>query len=1229
MKKIILIVSVLFTLSANAIDYYVSASGNDSNNGTSTSTPWKTLNKVNSASLQAGDRVLFKRGDTFYGKIKDPLKGRSGSPITFGAYGSGDKPVITGFTTVSSWTNKGSNIWESTDAVSTLPDLNMVLVNGVNTPMGRYPNGDASYPFLPNFYKFQSVTGGAGEPSSITSNSLNNGVNWTGAEIVVRVTQWLLDRAKITGQTGNTIHFVNRTPGDPLEPNWGFFIQNDIRTLDQQNEWYYNPSTKRISIYSNGMPSNVQVATIDTLFDSHNNKTNEIAHVIVEDLSFIGANRTALSFNGNGNKNIPIVKNNSIKYAGEHGIQTSGLSYALIEHNSVSNAGGSGIWLANGEKLMIRNNHVHMTGVISVMEFGGFGGSGIFTFSKTPKTIIQYNRIDSSDNNGIHFAGDSVKILNNFITNSSLIKGDAGGIYSFGFGQKGRLIDGNIVLNGIGFPRGTPDNSYYAFGIYTDVCDDVKITNNTVIGQSASGVVLRIANKIIFENNTVYDGGRGNWANASLFLQGDGGEFSGWTKNNVVKNNILFARNSDQYPLKFYGQDANRVSSFGIIDSNYYVKPLSTSQVVVNLDDLSKRKIQTLSEWRSYSGKDYFTQPSPKSITNLDDIRVEYNASNDSKVVNLGASYVDAKGNRYNGSVTIEPWRSVILIYDGPAIQSPTFTAGEEQVIELPTNNVTLTGKITSGAENVQSVLWIKKSGGKATIENSSIISTSVTDLEEGVYVFELKITDIKGVTATDTVKVTVNAASNKAPTANAGADKTITLPTNNVTLTGSGSDEDGTITNYLWTKKSGPSAFEIVNATSSTTEVTGLTEGIYVFELKVTDNKGATATSSIKVTVNAASNKAPTANAGADKTITLPTSNVTLTGSGSDEDGTISNYLWTKKSGPSDFKIVNAASATTEVTGLSEVIYVFELKVTDNKGATATSSVKVTVNAAPNKAPTANAGGDKTITLPTNSVILTGSGSDEDGTITNYLWTKKSGPSAFQFVNDASPVTEVTGLTEGMYVFEIKVTDNKGATATSSVKVTVYAGNELNESPIADAGNDMTITDPISQVTLSGKAKIISGQLKSIEWRQISGPKAARIESSNKYVTKVSDLIAGNYEFELIIMDDKNRVGRDSVKVIVALGKLSKEVESNSFKVYPNPVRNLATLEINSVKVNEALTIIVSDLNGRIMMKKTITSSDYNFQDKMNLSNLTKGVYIITILFNEADKKTQKIIKM
>ncbi len=59
---------ILFSVYVNATNYYVSSSGNDANSGTSESSPWKTLNKVNSFTPKPGDQILFKRGDEWTGQ---------------------------------------------------------------------------------------------------------------------------------------------------------------------------------------------------------------------------------------------------------------------------------------------------------------------------------------------------------------------------------------------------------------------------------------------------------------------------------------------------------------------------------------------------------------------------------------------------------------------------------------------------------------------------------------------------------------------------------------------------------------------------------------------------------------------------------------------------------------------------------------------------------------------------------------------------------------------------------------------------------------------------------------------------------------------------------------------------------------------------------------------------------------------------------------------------------
>lgn len=96
-------------------------------------------------------------------------------------------------------------------------------------------------------------------------------------------------------------------------------------------------------------------------------------------------------------------------------------------------------------------------------------------------------------------------------------------------------------------------------------------------------------------------------------------------------------------------------------------------------------------------------------------------------------------------------------------------------------------------------------------------------------------------------------AQANLTPTVLAGADQSITLPNSTVTLSGSASDGDGTISSYLWTKQSGPSGGAISSAASPNTGITGLLEGVYLYRLTATDNSSGSSFDEMQITVNPA----------------------------------------------------------------------------------------------------------------------------------------------------------------------------------------------------------------------------------------------------------------------------------------------------------------------------------------------------------------------------------------
>ncbi len=95
---------------ASATIYYVDAtSGVDSNAGTSPATAWRTLTKVNGTAYFAGDRIRFKRGEAWRGRLAILRQGTEANPIVFEPYGEGAAPILNSSQLVTNWTPTPGN----------------------------------------------------------------------------------------------------------------------------------------------------------------------------------------------------------------------------------------------------------------------------------------------------------------------------------------------------------------------------------------------------------------------------------------------------------------------------------------------------------------------------------------------------------------------------------------------------------------------------------------------------------------------------------------------------------------------------------------------------------------------------------------------------------------------------------------------------------------------------------------------------------------------------------------------------------------------------------------------------------------------------------------------------------------------------------------------------------------------------------------------------------------
>jgi PKD domain len=98
-------------------------------------------------------------------------------------------------------------------------------------------------------------------------------------------------------------------------------------------------------------------------------------------------------------------------------------------------------------------------------------------------------------------------------------------------------------------------------------------------------------------------------------------------------------------------------------------------------------------------------------------------------------------------------------INTGSINQPPVACAGNDKTITMPENIVQLDGSCSTDPDNnITGYLWTKIAGPSSfNINNANAVNTQVTNLAEGTFLFQLKVTDAAGFSSTDTVQIIVN----------------------------------------------------------------------------------------------------------------------------------------------------------------------------------------------------------------------------------------------------------------------------------------------------------------------------------------------------------------------------------------------------------------------------------------------------------------------------------------
>lgn len=1205
-----LLVILLFACSVNSVkatNYYFSTlSGNDSRTAAEAqnpSTPWKTLNKLNSffTSLKPGDSALLKRGEIFPGSLNISKSGTSGSPIVIGAFGTGNKPVITSLKTLSSWTSVGNGIYESYNS-DLGTSLNVVLLNGVQQRLGRYPNADAP---LGGYLYLESHSG----TTSITDKQLTSATNWTGAEIAVRQRRWKIDRATITKHSGTTITHTGTT-GEPYD-GYGYFIQKHIKTLDQFGEWYYNTSTKKLSIYfGSKSPSSyvIEAATgTDLVF------TDKASYIVFDNLNIRGANEWSFEINGGSNN---YLKNCNLQFAGKGGIASNTHPYLKIEYCTVSDINNNSVNLGYADHAVVRYNKILNTSVLAGMGSSG-EAAGIGIITNGDNNIIEYNEIRKTGYNAISLLnGNNVTIKNNFIDSFCLIKDDGGGIYSYGSSSETRTgikVTGNIIMNGVGAGYGSSDmEKTSAEGLYLDGnASGMEISNNTIT-RTNRGIYLHSTRYITIKNNTIYNN------TIQLILKEK--QALGSLRNTVVTNNILFSKTPNQLALSFisYTDDIN---SFGKFDSNYYARPINDRLVI---STSYENKAGTVSQsmdlecWQDKYKKDLHSKRSPKQIAPYKLTRLV--GSN--RITNGSLATISGL---QTGSCTISLSTSGIL--DGSFLQiSP---ASRNSTV------YTKVGSVTAGKK------YILRYSVRGSVDSSMAIKTFLRQTNSPYSIFAPAQSRRVGITRSENEVIFIPTSSQSAASVVFQVDDKNKYYLDNIEFY----EAEATITDIEDSLR-----FEY-NATNASKSIA--LNGTYI------DMRNKSYSNSIVLqpytsvilikTGNGPANLRPTIS------ITDPLNNARfttpvnteITAVATDPDGTISkvefyngnDLLITENKAPYNYPLKNLLPGTYTITA----------KAYDNKSLS-TTSTPITINiAAPNASPTVNIvspENNATFNAPVNTEI-TAIAADTDGRIskvefysdTILLTTKYSAPYTCPLQN----------LPAGNYSIIAKAYDDSSlATVSAPLSISIVPTSGAPIVSLVTPANSASFALGTT-ITLKATASSPNGKISKVEF--YNGTSLLRTEKYLPYSWDWKDVPLGNYVITAKATDNSGNVTTSlgiNINVDAPALPLSKATTANSkssgtiantkkssslekdtksddkplappsqvtqmeFKLFPNPANNIIQLNFGNLQSYQKVNVSIIDMAGNIV--KSMSVMPFTTSAKLDISSLSAGAYIMRV---------------
>lgn len=259
-----------------------------------------------------------------------------------------------------------------------------------------------------------------------------------------------------------------------------------------------------------------------------------------------------------------------------------------------------------------------------------------------------------------------------------------------------------------------------------------------------------------------------------------------------------------------------------------------------------------------------------------------------------------------------------------------------------------------------------------------------------------------------------------------------------------------------------------------------------------------------------------------------------------------------------------------------------------------------------PNQAPLSNAGIDKSITLPSNNVLLAGSATDADGTIKSYSWTKNSGPAGSNFNPVNAATTIVQNLTQGVHSFRLTVNDNLGLTAIDDVVIIVNAAPP----PIPSTGYLSLATSGAR--TIMGQSNVV---IENLQFKNISGNPIS-IGGGSFNITIRNCFFNGASEEAIEIENANNITIENCLFARVTTGVYA--LSASTIKIRNNQFVNVRMRLINGNEAGRGQFVQFNGVGGA--GNEIINNQGENFADESNPEDLIS-------LFNSSGTASSPII--